>query len=101
MKILINEDYEDLAVEWQYQLILILKEKLNNHGIADDIAKDIIGEFVFDLSMIHDQGEVKANRKSFNPRICFDDFSGNLIATDDETNLHEYAFGSTSEAFGE
>ncbi len=101
MKLEISEDYEDLATEWQYQLILLLKQALEKKGISTDIAKDIIGEFVFDLSMLHDQGEIKVEGKSYNPRLSFDDFSGSLITSDEETNLHEYAFGSTSEAFGE
>ncbi|MEH6450950.1 MAG: hypothetical protein V7765_19955 [Oleispira sp.] len=101
MEIKLEEEYENLATEWQYQMILLLKEKLKKNGVSDESAKEIIGEFTFDLSMLHDQGEIKVDGKSFNPRICFDDFSGNLIGTDEETNLHEYAFGSTSEAFGE
>jgi hypothetical protein len=101
VKLEISEDYEDLATEWQYQLILLLKQALEKKGISTDIAKDIIGEFVFDLSMLHDQGEIKVEGKSYNPRLSFDDFSGSLITSDEETNLHEYAFGSTSEAFGE
>ena len=62
---------------------------------------DVIGEFTFDLSMLHDQGEIKYEGKAYNPRICFDDYNGNLISMNEETNLHDYAFGSTSEAFGE
>ncbi len=82
-------------------MILLLKQTLKKKGIDEATSKDVIGDFVFDLSMLHDQGEIKYEGKSYNPRICFDDFSGALIATDEETGLHEYAFGSTSEAFGE
>lgn len=101
MEIKVIEEYEELTTEWQYQIILMLKEKLKKSGISDESAKEIIGDFIFDLSMLHDQGEIKVDGKSFNPRICFDDFSGNLVTSEEETNLHEYAFGSTSEAFGE
>ena len=99
MEVEVTEEYEDLATEWQYQVILLLKEKLKKNGITDEVAKEIIGDFTFDLSMLHDQGEIKVDGKSFNPRISFDDFAGKLITTDEETNLHEFAFGSTSEAF--
>lgn len=101
MEVEVTEEYEELATEWQYQVILLLKEKLKKHGVADDVAKEVIGDFTFDLSMLHDQGEIKVNGRSFNPRISFDDFGGKLITSDEETNLHEYAFGSTSEAFGD
>ncbi|WP_097460453.1 hypothetical protein [Mangrovitalea sediminis] len=100
MEVKLSEEYEELAIEWQYQIILLLKQTLKKKGIDDAIAKDVIGDFVFDLSMLHDQGEIKLDGKSYNPRICFDDFSGSLVATDEETGLHEYAFGSTGEAFG-
>lgn len=101
MKLEITDNYEELSTEWQYQLILILKETLKDKGISAEQAKDIIGDFTFSLSMLHDQGEIKVDSKSYNPRISFDDFDGNLLTTDEETNLHEYAFGSTSEAFGD
>ena len=101
MEIKISEEYEELAIEWQYRLIELLKEKLGKHGVDEDIAKEIVGEFIFDMSMLHDQEEIKVNGKSYNPKICFDDFSGNLVSSDEESNLHEYAFGSTSEAYGE
>ncbi|MCP4486463.1 MAG: hypothetical protein GY820_03955 [Gammaproteobacteria bacterium] len=101
MELKITEDYEELATEWQYQVIEILKNKLQSNGVSSEIAKEIVGEFIFDLSMLHDQEEIKVESKSYNPRICFYDFDGKLIATDEETNLHEYAFGSTSEAYGD
>lgn len=101
MQLQITEQYEDLATEWQYQLILLLKEKLAKFGVSEAQAKEIVGEFTFDLSMLHDQGEIRVEGKSFNPRISFADYRGDLISSDEESNLHEYAFGSTSEAYGE
>jgi len=101
MEIDISESYEDIAAEWQYQMIVTLKETLKEKGISGEQAKDIIGDFAFNLSMLHDQGEIKVEGKSYNPRISFDNFNGKLITTDEETNLHEYAFGNTGEAFGE
>ncbi len=101
MNIQESEQYEELATEWQYQMIILPKNTLAKHGVNQDKAKEIIGEFAFDFAMLHDQEEIKHEGKSYNPRISFDDFSGNLHASSEETNLHEYAFGSTSEAFGE
>lgn len=101
MQLKISEEYEELAIEWQYRLIELLKEKLAKHGLHDEKAKEIVEDFIFDVSMLHDQEEIRVNGKSYNPRISFNDFSGNLVSSDEESNLHEYAFGSTSEAYGE
>ena len=51
--------------------------------------------------MLHDQGQIKLNNKSYNPRICFDDFNETLIINDEETNLHDYALGNVSDVFNE
>ncbi len=96
-----SEQYEELASEWQYQMIILLKDTLAKHGVPEGKAKDIIGEFTFDFAMLHDQSEIRHEGKSYQPKICFDDFSGNLCMSSEETNLHEYAFGNTGEAFGE
>ncbi len=101
MELKASDKYEELAIEWQYRMIILLKDKLSKYRVEDDIAKEIVGEFSFDFSMLHDQGEIKLNGKPYNPRIGFDDFSENLICSEEESNLHEYAFGSTSEAYGE
>ena len=82
-------------------MICILKEKLSKFGISDERAEEIVGEFAFDFAMLHDQEAIKHNGKSYNPRISFYDFDENLISSDEESNLHEYAFGSTDEAYAE
>jgi hypothetical protein len=101
MEIKTGEEYEELALEWQYQFICILRDKLKKFGIEEPLAKDIVGEFAFDFAMLHDQGEIRVNGKEFNPRIAFDNFSGFLVCSNEDSSLHEYAFGSTSEAYGE
>lgn len=99
MKLEFNEKYEELAIEWQYQMILLLKKSLEKYKIEKRTAKEIVGEFVFDFAMFHDQHEIRMNGKSYNPVICFDDFEGSLVSTDEGFELHDYAFGSTDEAF--
>ncbi|WP_201350010.1 hypothetical protein [Neptunomonas japonica] len=78
MNIQESEQYEELATEWQYQMIILLKNALAKHGINQDQTKEIIGEFAFDFAMWHDQEEIKQEGKSYNPRISFDDLSGNI-----------------------
>lgn len=96
-----SDEYEQLAIEWQHQMIAILKEKLSKLNIENDLAKEIAGEFAFDFAMLHDQEEIRVNGKSYNPRIVFYDYCGNLISSEEESNLHEYAFESTGDAYGE
>lgn len=101
MELKTSDEYEQLAIEWQHHMIGILKEKLSKYDVEDDLAKEIVGEFAFDFAMLHDQEEIKVNGASYNPRIVFDDFNGNLISSEEESNLHVYAFGSTSDAYSQ
>ncbi len=99
MKYSVSEEYYELANEWQRQIVDLLKDTLMKEGVAKDSAEDIVGEFLFNLSMLHDQGEIRINSKEYNPKICFDDYEGTIIGTDEDTYLHEYAFGLTKDAF--
>jgi hypothetical protein len=50
--------------------------------------------------MLQDQGELKVDGDSYRAVICFDNFKGKLAYnSEDECQLHEYAFGNTDEAF--
>lgn len=100
MKINTSDVYEELAAEWQYQMLTILKETLSKHNVANDVAKEICGDFAFDLAMLQDQGEINVNSAQFRPVICFDNFEGELhFNTDDQFQLHDYAYGNNSELF--
>lgn len=102
MNVVINESYEAAAAEWQYQMILILKNTLNKYGVNEDVAKDICGDFTFDLAMLQDQGEIKVDGEKLRPVICFDNFNDELkYNSSDDFSLHDYAFGNSNEAFGE
>lgn len=100
MKINTTEKYEDLAAEWQYQMLRILKETLSRHKVTADVAKEICGDFAFDLAMLQDQGEITVESEEFRPVICFDNLEGELhFNTDDQFQLHDYAYGTNSELF--
>ena len=101
MELKFTPDYEELAIAWQYHLITLLKQKMEQFDVEPETAKEIIGEFIFDMSILHDQEAIQVNGDSYNPRICFDDFAGNLLACDVETNLHDTAFGNTGEAYAD
>ena len=100
MEIVIDDSFEELAAEWQYQMIEILKAALNKYGIEKDTAKEICGDFAFDLAMLQDQGQIKVNREEYRPVICFDNMDGKLkYNSDEDFQLHDYAFGNADEAF--
>lgn len=102
MKIKQKEIYEDLAAEWQYQMIKLLKDKLIKYKIEKSKAKEICGDFAFDLAMLQDQGNIKYKKKEYRPVICFEKNKKQLIhLPDEDCQLHEYAFGNTDEAFEE
>lgn len=86
---------EDLAIEWQYQMLAILRDSLAKHGITGDKAHGIASDFCFDFSMLHDQGYVEVDGREYSPVIVF---SEGEEAPDFE--LHDYAFGNTDIAFG-
>ena len=100
MKINTTEKYEELAAEWQYQMLAILKDTLMKHKVVKELAKEISGDFAFDLAMLQDQGEIRVNGEEFRPVICFDNLEGELhFNTDDQFQLHDYAYGNNSELF--
>ena len=100
MELKTSDEYAHLAIEWQHRVIAILKKKLGDFNIENDLAEEIVGEFMFDLAMLHDQEEITVNGNPYSPRIVFDDHCANLI-TSEESSLHEYAFESTADAYGE
>ena len=102
MEVVNNEKYEELAAEWQYQMICILKDTLKKHKIDSDKAKEICGDFSFDLAMLQDQGEIRVEREEYRPVICFENTEEELMYnSDDDFQLHDYAFGNSDEAFGD
>lgn len=99
-KIIETDEYEELAAEWQYQMIMALKETLEKHKIDAKKSKKICGDFSFNLAMLQDQGKIKLNDKEYRPVICFDDLKKNLhYNSGEDFELHDYAFGDTDEIF--
>ena len=99
MNDVIDDNYEDIALQWQYQMIKLLKKSIEKEALPDDQAKDIIGDFAFSFAMLHDQGKIKVDDDEFRPIIAFQNSSGQVVLSTEESSLHDYAFGSTSQAF--
>src|SRR5688572_4167660 len=100
MEITRDETYEQLAAEWQFQMVEILNGTLHKYGVDIKKAEEISGDFAFDLAMLQDQGKIELEKEEYRPMICFDNLNGQLIYnSDDGFQLHDYAFGNTDEAF--
>ena len=100
MEIVSNEKYEVLAAEWQFQMISILRDTLKKFKIEADKAKEICGDFAFDVAMLQDQGEIRIEQEEYRPVICFENQNAQVFySSADDFQLHDYAFGNTDEAF--
>lgn len=78
-----------------------LRDTLKKHKIPAATAKEICGEFSFDLSMLFDQGEIEHEGELYRPVVAFtnDEDDPAWIAQDGFFEFHEYAFETTDEAF--
>jgi len=95
-----TDKYEELAAEWQYQMLKLLKVKLILNQVPLETAKEICGDFAFDLAMLQDQGRINVNEAKYRPVICFDDSKEQLhFNSAKQFQLHEYAYGKNSELF--
>lgn len=95
------EEYEELCAAFQRQWIEALRDTLRKHEVSAPSAKAICGEFSFDLSMLFDQGELEHKGTSYRPVVAFtdDEKEERLIVRTDGPAFHEYAFGTTAEAY--
>jgi hypothetical protein len=94
-----NEDFKAVATEYQYQMIILLKESLSEQGIKGKKAEDICGNFAFSLGILHDQGEVKTEGQQYLVKTVFQKGPKEVLAGSEYFSWHEYAFGNASEAF--
>jgi hypothetical protein len=99
MELKLTDEYYEMCATWQGDVAEILRDVLLKKGISQDDAKDITGDFMFNLSMLHDQGEIKFGRSQFNPRLCFHDFGSTLLSIDEDTYLHESAYGVVASVY--
>ena len=101
MEIIEDDKYQELCAEFQYQWIVLLRDTLKKHGVPESEAKAICGDFSFDLSMLFDQGEIEHEGSTYRPVVAFteDEEEPLLIVQSGGSEFHEYAFGTTDEAF--
>jgi hypothetical protein len=101
MSTVMDSRYEELAAQFQYQQIAILKAALEKHGIAPAIAQDICGDFTFDLSIFIDQGEIELDGAGYRPSIAFTADEDTFYVQPDDVEFHVHAFNSTQEVFAD
>jgi len=102
-----EDDYarlEALCAGFQRQWIADLRDTLRAHGIADEVAKSVCGDFSFALSMLLDQGEIAYQGRMYRPFVAFeaesgDEEPGEMIVEPLGPEFHEYAYGTTEEAW--
>lgn len=92
---------ESLCADFQRQWIASLRDTLKKYDVPTEIAKEICGEFSFDLSMLFDQGEIEYGRHTYRPFVAFTDDGDepSLVIEPNGPQFHEYAFGTTAEAY--
>jgi hypothetical protein len=100
MEVIFDDDYERLAAEFQYEQVRLLKDALKRHGVPTEVAKQVCGDFTFDLAMLLDQGEINVNGETYSPCLAFmQGENGPLYAHTDEVEFHEYAFGTAADVY--
>lgn len=100
MKIREGGDHESLAAHYQFDLVKLLDKALSTAKLSQEQRQEVCENFVFDLAMLHDQGEVTTGKKTARPVLAFRDGDALLVAAAD-FDLHEYAFGNVGQYFDE
>jgi hypothetical protein len=101
MSTIMDSRYEQLAAQFQYQQIALLKAALGKHGIAPALAQEICGDFTFDLSILIDQGEIELDGAGYRPTIAFTADEDTFYVQPDDVEYHVHAFNSTQEVFAD
>ena len=97
MKLLKEDEYEDLAMELQYKIVEILDKTLKEKGIKESERADICGDFNFNLANFVDEGEIEIDDNSFSVEIAFK--KDETLWVNSGVLFHEYAFGVSSDYF--
>ena len=99
MSTVLDERYANLAADFQRAQVRMLRQVLKKFGVAGKTAKDICGEFSFDLAMLFDQGEFDLGGESYRPCVAFTSDEEVFYVQPASIEYHEYAFGTTAEVF--
>jgi hypothetical protein len=101
LSVVLDERYAELAAQFQRTQISMLRTVLKKYGVVGQSARDICGEFSFDLAMLFDQGELDLGGESYRPCVTFTADEDTYYVQTADIEYHEYAFGTTAEIFEE
>jgi hypothetical protein len=99
LRVVLDERYADLAAQFQRAQIAMLRDTLKKYGVVGNAARDICGEFSFDLAMVFDQGELDLDGSSYRSCVTFTADEEVFYVQPVDVQYHEYAFGTTAEVF--
>ena len=99
MEIIDKEKYEALAEKFQREHVDRLKQTLSKFGVGHTVAKEICGEFSFELSMLFDQGELTLEKEIFRPVVAFTSDEETFLVQPASVAFHEYVFGTVADAY--
>ncbi|MEQ1775821.1 MAG: hypothetical protein ABL891_18750 [Burkholderiales bacterium] len=97
MELIKANEYEDLSMAFQHQIVKLLDKTLAAKGVAQADRSDICGDFLFDLAMLLDEGAIEQGEKSYSPTVAFE--SSDQLYVNSGVLFHEYAFGVASDYF--
>jgi len=101
MDVVLDDRYGDLAAEFQREQVRALRRALLKYRVEPGLAKQICGEFSFDLAMMFDQGEFDLGGETYRPCVAFTADEEVFYVQPASIEYHEYAFGTTAEIFEE
>src|SRR5689334_23003813 len=99
LSVVLDERYADLAAQFQREQVELLRKALKKHNVVGKVARDICGEFTFDLSMLFDQGEFDLGGEAYRPSVAFTTDEDTFYVQPADVEYHEYAFGTTADVF--
>ncbi len=100
MKITNDDNYTALSVEWQRQIMTMLKSTLEHHQVDQHKLKDICSSFAFELSMLQDQDYMELQGKAYRPVVCFEAENGKLYyKPHSEVQIHEFTHAIAADIF--
>lgn len=99
LSVVLDDRYADLAAQFQRTQIAMLRSTLKKYGVVGEAARQICGDFSFDLAVLFDQGELDLDRVTYRPCVAFTPDEETFYIQPAEVEYHDYAFGTTAEIF--
>ena len=93
-----TNNYDELAAEFQYQVIKLLNNTLKDYKLSEKARKDICRQFIYDFSILHDKGYILGNKKKYCLTFIFKN-QAEILFPNQSFNYHSIATENTFEFF--